>query len=58
MQILNMSHDHGEQQTKEVQQRANLNLQTQALLGEMRRMIRVELEQIHERMDRLEEGVH
>ncbi|GMN72944.1 hypothetical protein TIFTF001_054808 [Ficus carica] len=28
----------------------------QALLGEMRRMMRVELEHIHERLDRVEEG--
>ena len=32
------------------------NLQMPALLGEMRRMTRVELEHIHERLDRVEEG--
>ncbi|KAJ0963098.1 hypothetical protein J5N97_028220 [Dioscorea zingiberensis] len=32
------------------------NLQVQAIIGEMRRMMRAELEQIHERMDRVEEG--
>ncbi|XP_062114134.1 uncharacterized protein LOC133825167 [Humulus lupulus] len=32
------------------------NLQMQALLGEMRRMMRAELEPIHERLDRVEAG--
>ena len=32
------------------------NLQMQALIGEMRRMMRAECEQIHERLDRVEEG--
>ena len=41
---------------EEVQQQAFPNLQVQALMGEMRRMIRAELEQIHERLDRVEEG--
>ncbi|XP_020582538.1 uncharacterized protein LOC110026087 [Phalaenopsis equestris] len=33
------------------------NLQFQALVGEMRRMMRVELEQIHERLERVEGGI-
>ena len=32
------------------------NLQIEALMGEMRRMLREECEQIHERLDRVEEG--
>ena len=41
---------------EEVQQPAVPNLQMQALIGEMRRMMRAELEPIHERLDRVEEG--
>ncbi|XP_062100496.1 uncharacterized protein LOC133806405 [Humulus lupulus] len=37
-------------------QPTGLNLQMQALLGEMRRMMRAELEPIHERLDRVEAG--
>ena len=55
LQILNMSGNQEENSTKEAQQPTIPNLQVQALLGEMRRMMRTELEQIHERMDRLEE---
>ena len=40
--------------TEEAQQQTVPNLQLQALLGEMRRLMRAELEPIHERMDRLE----
>ena len=32
------------------------NLQLQAIMGEMRRLLREEFEQIHERLDRVEEG--
>ena len=39
---------------EEVQQPAGPNLQMQALLGEMRRMLRAELEPIHDRLDRVE----
>ena len=34
----------------------NQTLQMQAMLGEMRRMLRAELEPIHERFDRVEVG--
>ena len=51
-----MSQDQ-EKNTNEELPPTNLpNLQMQALLGEMRRMMRVELEHIHERLDRVEEG--
>ena len=51
-----MSQDQ-EKNTNEELPPTNLpNLQMQALLGEIRRMMRVELEHIHERMDRVEEG--
>ena len=50
-----MSLNQEENSTKVVQQRALPNLQLQALMGEMRRMMRVELEPLHERIDRLEE---
>ena len=40
----------------EVQQPAVPNLQIQALMGEVRRMMRAELEPIHDRLDRVEEG--
>ena len=53
MQILNMSNNQ-EDTTKEVRQPAVPNLQMQALLGEMRRMLRAELEPIHDRFDRVE----
>ena len=53
MQILNMSNNQ-EDTTEEVRQPAVPNLQMQALLGEMRRMLRAELEPIHDRLDRVE----
>lgn len=53
MQILNMSNNQ-EDTTEEVQQTGVPNLQMQALLGEMRRMLRAELEPIHDRLDRVE----
>ncbi|KAF4402363.1 hypothetical protein G4B88_003284 [Cannabis sativa] len=34
------------------------NLQLQSLMGEMRRMMREECEQIHAKLDRVEEGTH
>ena len=43
-----------EDTTEEVRQPAVPNLQMQALLGEMRRMLRAELEPIHDRLDRVE----
>uniref|UniRef100_A0A2N9FAG5 Reverse transcriptase n=1 Tax=Fagus sylvatica TaxID=28930 RepID=A0A2N9FAG5_FAGSY len=51
-----MSNNQEEDTTEEFRQPAVLNLQMQALLGEMRRMLRVELEPIHERLDRVEAG--
>ncbi|GMN25318.1 hypothetical protein TIFTF001_051436 [Ficus carica] len=51
-----MSQDQ-EKNTNEELPPTNLpNLQMEALLGEMRQMMRVELEHIHERLDRVEEG--
>ena len=41
---------------EEVPQPAVPNLQIQALMGEMRRMMRAELDHLHERLDRVEEG--
>ena len=46
-----------EDTTEEVRQPAVPNLQMQALLGEMRRMSRDELEPIHDRLDRVEAEV-
>ena len=43
-----------EDTTEEVRQPAVPNLQMQALLREMRRMLRAELEPIHDRLDRVE----
>jgi len=54
LQILNMSNNQEEDTTEEFRQPATSNLQMQALLGEMRRMLRAELELIHERLDRVE----
>uniref|UniRef100_A0A2N9H7E7 RNA-directed DNA polymerase n=1 Tax=Fagus sylvatica TaxID=28930 RepID=A0A2N9H7E7_FAGSY len=51
-----MSNNQEEDTTEEVRQHAVPNLQMQALLGEMRRMLRDELEPIHERLDRVEAG--
>ncbi|KAI3448670.1 hypothetical protein Pfo_005335 [Paulownia fortunei] len=50
-----MSHNQVENLIEETQQATIPNLQLQALLGEMKRMMRTELEQIHERMDKLED---
>ena len=51
-----MSNNQEEDTTEEVRQHAVPNLQMQVLLGEMRRMLRDELESIHERLDRVEAG--
>ncbi|PON49363.1 hypothetical protein PanWU01x14_230430 [Parasponia andersonii] len=51
-----MSKNQEKSTNEEVQQQAVLNLQMQALMGEMRWMMRAELEQIYERLDRVEEG--
>ena len=56
MQILKMSNNQEEDTTEGSRQPVAPNLQMQALLGEMRRMLRVELEPIHERLDRVEAG--
>ncbi|KAI3469037.1 hypothetical protein Pfo_025700 [Paulownia fortunei] len=50
-----MSHNQVENSIEETQQATIPNLQLQALLDEMKRMMRTKLEQIHERMDKLEE---
>jgi hypothetical protein len=44
------------QEEEEFRQPEVLNLQMQAMLGEMRRMLRDELEPINERLDRVEVG--
>jgi hypothetical protein len=49
-----MSNNQEEDRTEEFRQPAASNLQMQALLGGMRRMLRAELEPIHERLDRVE----
>ena len=51
-----MSNNQEEDTTAESRQPVAPNLQMQALLGEMRRRLRVELEPIHERLDRVEVG--
>ena len=51
-----MSNNQERTTNEEVQPPVVPNLQMQALMGEFRRMMRVELEQIHERLDRVEEG--
>lgn len=56
MQILNMANNQEEDTTEELRQPIDQNLQMQALLGEMRRMLRAEIEPIHERLDRVEAG--
>ena len=58
LQISVMSHNRENNTSEEVPQQAVPNLQMQALMGEMRRMMRAELEHIHERLDRVEEGSH
>ncbi|PON61193.1 hypothetical protein PanWU01x14_147830 [Parasponia andersonii] len=47
-----MSKNQEKSTNKEVQQQAVLNLQMQALIGEMRQKIRAELEQIYGRLDK------
>ncbi|KAH9792509.1 hypothetical protein KPL71_004153 [Citrus sinensis] len=49
-----MSHNLEQNTNEDDQSATTQNLQIQALLGEMRRMMRVELELIHERLDRVE----
>jgi hypothetical protein len=51
-----MSNNQEEDTTEESRQPVALNLQMQALLGEMRHMLRVELEPIHEKLDRVDAG--
>ncbi|KAL5537406.1 hypothetical protein UlMin_046032 [Ulmus minor] len=51
-----MSNNQEEETAEDFRQPADPNLQMQALLGEMRRMMRAELEPIHERLDRVEAG--
>jgi hypothetical protein len=46
----------GNQEEEEFRQLEVLNLQMQAMLGEMRRMLRAEIEPINERLDRVEAG--
>jgi hypothetical protein len=49
-----MSQNQEKYANEEVQQQAVLNLQMQAMLGEVRHMFRTEVEQFHKRLDRLE----
>ena len=56
LQISIMSRNQEKSTSEEVPSQAVLNLQMQALMGEMRRMMRAELEHIHERLNRVEEG--
>lgn len=49
-----MSNNQEEDTTEELRQPAASNLQMQELLVEMRRMLRAELEPIHERFERVE----
>ena len=49
-----MSHNLERNTNEEDQSATTQNLQIQALMGEMRRMMRAELELIHERLDRVE----
>ncbi|PSS08357.1 Myosin heavy chain, fast skeletal muscle like, partial [Actinidia chinensis var. chinensis] len=51
-----MSRNQEKSTSEEVPPQAVPNLQMQALMGEMRRIMRAELEHIHERLDRVEEG--
>jgi hypothetical protein len=46
----------GNQDEEEFREPEVLNLQMQAMLGEMRRTLRAELEPINERLDRVEGG--
>ncbi|XP_012829807.1 PREDICTED: uncharacterized protein LOC105950964 [Erythranthe guttata] len=50
-----MSQNGGDNSTEEGQQPGISKFQMQALVSEMRRVMRMELEQIHERIDKLEE---
>ena len=54
LQIIAMSHNLEQNTNEEDQSTTTQNLQIQALMGEMRRMMRAELELIHERLDRVE----
>ena len=51
-----MSNNQEEDRTEGLQPPTDQTLQMQAMLGEMRRMLRAELEPIHERLDRVEAG--
>ena len=48
-----MSHNLEQNTNKEDQSATTQNLQIQALMGEMRRMMRAELELIHEHLDQV-----
>ena len=49
-----MSHNLKRNTNEEDQSATTQNLQIQALMGEMRRMIRAELELVHEHLDQVE----
>ena len=49
-----MSRNQEEDPNHEIQKQTIPNLQIQAILGEVRRMMRAENEQLHERLDKLE----
>ena len=49
-----MSHDNSKSNMEDVPRAGDPNLYMQALVGELRRVMRLELEQVHERMDRIE----
>lgn len=51
-----MSQEQEKNTSEETPPTINSKLQMHALMGEMRRMIRAELEHIHRRLDRVEEG--
>ena len=51
-----MSNNQEEDITEGLQPPMDQTLQMQAMLGEMRHMLRAELEPIHERLDRVEVG--
>ena len=53
-QIIAMSHNLEQNTNEEDQSATTHNLQIQALMAEMRRMMRTELELIHEHLDRVE----
>ena len=54
LQIIAMSHNLERNTNEDDQSATTRNLQIQALMGEMRRMKRAELELIHERLDQVE----